>query len=101
MDLAEFTYSLTGDFPSEEKFGLTCQMRRAAISIPSNIAEGAGRKTNGEFKQFMGVAIGSLFELETQLQLAVRFDYIQKANQELEIIQSLRKMLFGLQKSLK
>lgn len=101
MDLSEQVYLFTEKFPSDEKFGLTSQIKRAAVSVPYNIAEGAGRNTNGEFKQFLGIAIGSLFELETQLLLAVRFKYLNQINEELENIESLRKMLFGLQKSLK
>lgn len=101
MDLSESVYLLSEKFPSDEKFGLTSQIRRAAVSVPSNIAEGAGRNSNGEFRQFLGIAIGSLFELETQLLLALRFNYLQEINKELESIDSLRKMLFGLQRSLK
>ncbi len=100
MDLSESIYLLSEDFPSDEKFGLTSQIRRAAISVPSNIAEGAGRNSNGEFRQFIGISVGSFFELETQLLLALRFEYLNEADKELKSIDSLRKMLFGLQKSL-
>jgi four helix bundle protein len=75
MDLAEAIYQLTRDFPREEIYGLTSQLRRCAVSVPSNIAEGQGRTTPGEFKQFLGHARGSLLELETQLQLAKRLGY--------------------------
>ena len=101
MDLSESVYLLSAEFPSDERFGLISQIRRAAVSVPSNIAEGAGRNSNGEFRQFLEIAIGSLFELETQLLLALRFNYLQEINKELESIDSLRKMLFGLQRSLK
>ncbi|MEO1254890.1 MAG: four helix bundle protein [Bacteroidota bacterium] len=100
MDLSESIYLLSDNFPSDEKFGLTSQIRRAAISVPSNIAEGAGRNSNGEFRQFIGISMGSLFELETQLLLAFRFRYLNEVDKELKSIDSLRKMLFGLQKSL-
>jgi len=75
MDLAEDVYRLTGSFPREEIYGVTSQLRRAAASVPSNIAEGQGRLTAGEFRQFLGQARGSLLEVETQLQLAGRLGY--------------------------
>jgi len=100
IDLSERIYELTKSFPKEEKYGLKSQMRRSSVSVPSNIAEGAGRNTKGEFRQFLGIAVGSLFELETQLLLAERFKYIREINQELENIESLKKMLSGLQRSL-
>jgi len=62
-------YRLTRDFPREEQYGLTSQIRRSAISIPSNIAEGQGRLSTGEFRQFLGIARGSNFELQTQLEI--------------------------------
>lgn len=67
IDFVTKIYSYTNDFPSEEKFGLVSQMRRAAVSIPSNIAEGAARKSDKEYAQFLYVALGSLSELDTQL----------------------------------
>ena len=76
MDIAELVYSLTGAFPREEAFGLTAQMRRAAVSIPSNIAEGFGRAQRRSFVQFLRIAQGSLKELETQAQLSVRIGYL-------------------------
>lgn len=101
MDLSELVYKASEKFPKDEKFGLTSQIRRAAVSIPSNIAEGAGRNSNGEFNQFLGISVGSLFELETQLILASRFGYLKETKLEIEKIDLLRKMIFGLQKSLK
>src|SRR5205823_14298572 len=71
MDLARRVYLLTRTFPSDEKFGLVSQMRRAAVSVPSNLAEGQARNTTGEFVQFISHAEGSLAELDTQLRLSV------------------------------
>ena len=70
MELATLVYRLTQEFPREEAYGLTSQLRGAAVSIPSNIAEGQGRLNTGEFKQFLGVAKGSVCELQTQLEIA-------------------------------
>lgn len=67
VKLAKTVYQLTKRFPDSERFGLISQLNRCSVSIPSNIAEGAGRNTSGEFKQFLGISIGSLYELETQL----------------------------------
>jgi len=78
MQLAKDVYRLSQQFPGEEKFGLTAQLRRAAISVPSNIAEGQGRMSKGEFKQFLGHARGSLYELETQMHLANSFGYLNE-----------------------
>jgi four helix bundle protein len=70
MELAKVIYRATITFPAEERFGLTNQLRRAAVSIPSNIAEGKGRLTTGEFMQFLSIARGSTLELQTQLEIA-------------------------------
>jgi len=77
MDLVEVVYRDTAGFPNQEMFGLTAQLRRAAVSVPSNIAEGAGRNSSGELVQFLGVACGSLAELETQLEVAVRLGFLK------------------------
>lgn len=76
MDLAEAVYGLTARFPREETYGLTAQMRRATVSIPSNIAEGYGRDKPGYIAQFLRVALGSTRELETQIKLAVRLKLV-------------------------
>jgi len=74
MQLAVAVYRMTGDFPREELYGLTSQLRRCAVSVPSNIAEGQGRLTTGEFRQFLGIARGSNSELQTQLEIARRLE---------------------------
>jgi four helix bundle protein len=100
MDLAVHVYSLTSEFPNEELYGLTSQIRRAAISIPSNIAEGAARHSRKEFVQFLYVASGSLAELETQLLLASRFGF-SITGTALNRTEEVRKLLLGLLRSLK
>ena len=75
MELAERIYKTTASFPREERFGLTSQLRRCAVSVPSNIAEGHGRLTLGEWRQFLGQARGSVLELQTQLMLSVRLGF--------------------------
>jgi len=79
MDIAEDIYKISGRFPSEERFGLVTQVRRSAVSIPSNIAEGAGRNTKKEFVNFLHIAQGSLSELDTQLELAKRLKFVDEA----------------------
>ena len=76
MELAKLVYETTAQFPANEKYGLTSQINRSAVSIPSNIAEGAGRNSPKEFSQFLSIALGSAFELETQLYLAESFGFI-------------------------
>lgn len=76
MDLTEEIYRITRSFPKEEMFGLTGQMRRSALSIPSNIAEGNGRMHTKEYIRFLHIALGSLLELITQLELARRMEYV-------------------------
>lgn len=102
MKLAKATYQLTAGFPPNETYGMTSQIKRSAISIPSNIAEGAGRNNKGEFKHFLGIAAGSSYELETQLLLSEQFGFVSSDNlkpilAEPEIIQ---KKLYKLIRSL-
>lgn len=78
MDLVTATYRATAIFPKDELFGLTSQLRRAAVSIPSNIAEGQGRLSEKEFRYFLGQARGSLMEVETQMQIAENLGYLSK-----------------------
>ncbi len=77
MDLATASYPLTATFPREETFGLTAQIRRAAVSIPANIAEGYGREPTGSYAQFLRIAQGSLKELETHFLLSVRLGFTE------------------------
>lgn len=91
MLLAEDIYALTKEFPSEERFGLSSQINRAVVSIPSNIAEGAGRKGDKEFIQFLYIAMGSLSELETQLILSDRLQFVNSIEIYLNQIEKIRK----------
>jgi four helix bundle protein len=77
MDLVAEIYRLTRDFPKEEVYGLVSQLRRAAVSVPSNIAEGQGRRGPGEFKHFLRMSLGSLMEVETQIMIAARLHYLE------------------------
>ena len=101
ITLAKSIYQLTKNFPSEEKFGLTSQMRRAAVSIPSNLAEGQARHTSGEFVQFISHAEGSAAELDTQLILAVELGFAKKATAIpiYELIDEIRRMLNALRRA--
>ena len=100
MTLVKGIYKLTADFPKEETYGLVSQIRRAAVSIPSNIAEGAARNSNKEFIQFLYVSLGSLAELETQLLLSRDLGFFK--NEELHgSIERIRRMLLGLIKHLR
>jgi len=78
IELAKSVYQLVTELPSDEKFGLNSQIKRCSISIPSNIAEGAGRNSNKEFKYFLSIANGSAYELQTQLILAAELNLINK-----------------------
>jgi four helix bundle protein len=100
--LAKLIYELTKNFPSEERFGLVAQMRRATVSIPSNIAEGQARQTTGEFIQFISHAEGSVAELDTQLILSIqlRFARAEDADAAFELISELRRMLNVLRRKL-
>ena len=101
MDLVTAIYRTTRDFPKEEVYGLTNQMRRSVVSIPSNIAEGASRNSKKEFIQFLYIALGSVSELETQILIAQNLAYLQKSEVFLNNIEAIKKMLNGLIHSLK
>jgi four helix bundle protein len=98
MDLARMVYASLSELPNEEKFGLRSQITRAVVSVPSNIAEGSARGSNKHFKQYLETALGSLFELETQLILANDFQYIStETMNELTLkSQEIQKMMNGL-----
>jgi four helix bundle protein len=103
IELITEVYKTTSNFPSTEKFGLISQINRCAVSIASNIAEGAGRNTDGEFRQFLGTAKGSSYELETQLIVSNNLGYISIAelNGLIEKLEYVQKMIHNLIKSLK
>ena len=102
MRMVTLTYSLLKYFPSEEKFGLTNQIKKSSISIPSNIAEGYGRNYTKDYCRFLQIARGSLFELQTQIQIAVNLGYIKEDSltEVLEISVEIEKMLNALIKKL-
>ena len=101
MDLAEAIYCQTRKFPKEEVYGLTSQIRRAAVSIPSNVAEGASRAGRKEFIQFLYIARGSAAEVETQLTLAARLNYLPDNPELFEQLTSVKQLINGLLRSLK
>ena len=102
MDLTVRTYEFTGQFPSEEKYGLISQMRRAAASVPANIAEGQARRSTKEFLQMLGIARGSLAELETFVTLSERLGLIRSETSDslLEDCAEINRMMNGLMRTL-
>ncbi|HLC16456.1 MAG TPA: four helix bundle protein [Thermodesulfovibrionia bacterium] len=103
MDLVSKIYNFTQSFPKEEMYGITSQMRRAGISVPANIAEGQGRNSKGEFLQFLGIAQGSLAELETLILICQNLAYIQQNNAEelLNDCEEIGRLLAALKRSLR
>ncbi|SHJ99696.1 four helix bundle protein [Reichenbachiella agariperforans] len=103
VDFAVSVYQNTQKFPSEEKFGLVSQMRRAAVSIPSNIAEGSSRSSEKEFSRFLEFSLGSSFELKTQMIIANKLDLLEKGafSNSILALDSIGKQLNGLRNSLK
>lgn len=103
LDLAVETYQMTSGFPKDEVYGLTQQIKRAVISISSNIAEGAGRNGSNEFVHFLGISNGSAYELQTQIILANRLNLIDNKSSEtlLQKIDEIQKMIYGLIKKIK
>jgi four helix bundle protein len=101
IDLAEQVYRQTAEFPLEERYGLTSQMRRAATSVPSNIAEGQGRRSSDqEFVRFLQIALGSLCELETQLELSIRLHLLpQQATALRPATEEVGRLINGLIRS--
>ena len=102
MDLVEGVYQVTAGFPQEERYGLTSQVRRAAVSIPSNIAEGQGRGSPRDFSRFLSIAHGSLRELETQVEIAFRLQYLDVAAKSRLLVAAgeVGRMINGLLNSL-
>ena len=102
IELSKQVYQTVSSLPSDEKYGLTSQIKRSAISISSNIAEGAGRNSNKEFKHFLSIANGSTYELQTQLILTIELNLISvnEVKSCLDLIIEIQKMNFSLQKSL-
>jgi four helix bundle protein len=101
MILSKEVFILTKSFPNEERYGLTSQVLRSVVSIPSNIAEGAGRQTIKDFSHFLNIALGSSYELETQVILAFNFGYItnEQSNTLIQKLQTIQKMIYNLIKS--
>ena len=103
MDLVVTVYRITATFPKEERYSLVNQLRRAAVSVPSNIAEGHGRSRTGDYLHHLSVAVGSLSEVETQVQISRRLEYIAEDDQSrlLDSCNAIAKMLGGLIRSLR
>jgi four helix bundle protein len=102
MELVTLVYRLTADFPEREKFGLTNQLRRAAVAVPSNVAEGQGRRTTKDFLSFLSISRGSLQEVETQIEIARRLNYLpdEQASQVLDLAGTVGRLLNGLMSAL-
>jgi four helix bundle protein len=102
MDLVVAIYETTKNFPKEEIYGLGSQMKRAAVSAPSNIAEGAAGRSNDQFKNFLNIAIGSLNELNTQIEIAFRVGYINQRNSDAlqQLLDECLAVTYGLKRSL-
>ena len=102
ISLAKQVYKIVADLPSDEKYGLSSQIKRCAVSVASNIAEGAGRNSNKEFKHFLSIANGSCYELQTQLILTYELNLIEKykIDELLPLITEIQKMNYSFQKSL-
>ena len=95
MELVENIYRVTASLPKEETYGLAAQLRRAAISIPSNISEGSGRRSNKEFMNFLNISLGSVAEIETQLLIAERLGYVT-VSESLQQLTRVRALILGL-----
>lgn len=100
MRLVKAVYLITQTFPREELYGLTSQMRRAAVSIPSNLAEGAARSTRKEFAQFISISIASLSELETQMLIASELTYLPRQHEVLIHLERVAQLLSGLHRKI-
>ena len=101
IELVKVVYGVLDDFPRNEEYALSSQIRRAAVSIPSNIAEGCGRGTNKELYRFLDIASGSLAELETQIYIAKELGYISDSSEVDDLIVTVQKILVGFKKRIK
>ena len=101
VDLVTDIYRVTSNFPRNEIYGLTSQMRRAAVSVPSNIAEGAARTSNKEFLQFLSIARGSLSELETQIMISLNLGFLRDGDIVLQRVGTIFALIGGLMKSIR
>ena len=101
MELVEVVYRLMKGFPKEERYRLCDQLGRAVISIPSNIAEGNGRESKSEYARFLGIARGSLYETETQLEIAKRLGYVSEISNCLQLTAEIRRMLISIMSKLR
>ncbi len=102
MQMVKELYSITRDFPKEEIYGLTSQIRRSAVSVPSNIAEGYGRNSTNDYIRFLQIACGSLYELQTQMEIAVNLNYLSKEKSEsiFKLSNEIERMLNSLLRKL-
>ncbi|HYP49880.1 MAG TPA: four helix bundle protein [Pyrinomonadaceae bacterium] len=102
MDLVVLIYKLTKSFPKEETYGLISQLRGASISVPSNIAEGAADRSNEQFRNFLSISIGSLNEINTQVELAFRIGYLDKENYDAvqNLVDECLRTTYGLKRSI-
>lgn len=102
VDFAVDIYKITQNFPQEEKYGLVSQIKRASVSIPANIAEGTGRRTDKDFNNFLGTSLGSSYELETELIISQKLNLLsdEEFKTSSKSLEEIQKMIVGLQKSL-
>ena len=102
MDLVVLIYEITKNFPKEETYGLVSQMRRAAVSAPSNMAEGAANRSTEQFKNFLSIAVGSLNELNTQIEIALRIGYINQMGHDRaqKLLDECLAVTYGLKRSI-
>ena len=100
MALVRVVYDLTRGFPAEETYGLVSQLRRAAVSVPSNLAEGAGRDGQKEFVRFLSIARGSLSEMETQLLIAADLGYLPRGHSAFVLLERVSRLITGLHRKL-
>ena len=101
MELTDRIYDLVGNLPKEERFALGDQLRRAVVSIPSNIAEGLGRDTHKDFAHFLAQARGSLYEVDTQVEIAIRRGFVEKDQKMFDLMNEISKMLASLSRRLR